>query len=70
MAGEEVLNTILSKGLFVVATGSNDVTNTYFNNPLRLYHYDFDSYTRLMVDSASSFLQVTPICEKKSLNLV
>ncbi|XP_022038171.1 GDSL esterase/lipase EXL3 [Helianthus annuus] len=57
VAGEEVLNTILSKGLFVVATGSNDVTNTYFNNPLRLYHYDFDSYTHLMVDSASSFLQ-------------
>ncbi|KAK1431346.1 hypothetical protein QVD17_07803 [Tagetes erecta] len=57
MAGEDVLNAILSKGLFVVVTGSNDVTNTYFNNPLRLYHYDFDSYTRLLVDSASSFLQ-------------
>ncbi|KAL4557517.1 hypothetical protein LXL04_035698 [Taraxacum kok-saghyz] len=57
MAGEKVVNTILSEGLFVVATGSNDVTNTYFNNPLRRYHFDFDSYTRLMVDSASSFFQ-------------
>ncbi|KAD4583970.1 hypothetical protein E3N88_21571 [Mikania micrantha] len=57
MSGEEVVNTILSKGLFIVATGSNDVTNTYFNNPVRLYHFDFDSYTHLMVDSASSFLQ-------------
>ncbi|KAK9075058.1 hypothetical protein SSX86_003377 [Deinandra increscens subsp. villosa] len=57
MAGEETVNTILSKGLFIVATGSNDVTNTYFNNPLRSYHFDFDSYTRLMVNSASSFLQ-------------
>ncbi|PWA56487.1 GDSL-like Lipase/Acylhydrolase superfamily protein [Artemisia annua] len=56
-AGEEVANTILSKGLFVVATGSNDVTNTYFNNPLRKYHFDFDSYASLMVNSASSFLQ-------------
>ncbi|GKD61818.1 hypothetical protein Tco_1299327, partial [Tanacetum coccineum] len=59
VAGEEVANTILSKGLFVVATGSNDVTNTYFNNPLRKYHFDFDSYASLMVNSASSFLQVT-----------
>ncbi|GJX58757.1 GDSL esterase/lipase EXL3-like protein, partial [Tanacetum coccineum] len=57
VAGEEVANTILSKGLFVVATGSNDVTNTYFNNPLRRYHFDFDSYASLMVNSASSFLQ-------------
>ncbi|XP_042754619.1 GDSL esterase/lipase At3g43550 isoform X2 [Lactuca sativa] len=57
MAGEEAINDILSKGLFVVATGSNDVTNTYFNNPLRRYHFDFESYSRLLVDSASSFLQ-------------
>lgn len=61
MAGEEAINDILSKGLFVVATGSNDVTNTYFNNPLRRYHFDFESYSRLLVDSASSFLQVTTI---------
>ncbi|XP_071728581.1 GDSL esterase/lipase EXL3-like [Rutidosis leptorrhynchoides] len=57
IAGDEVANTILNKGLFIVATGSNDVTNTYFNNPLRKYHYDFDSYTALMINSASSFLQ-------------
>ncbi|CAI9301952.1 unnamed protein product [Lactuca saligna] len=57
MAGEEAVNDILSKGLFVVVTGSNDVTNTYFNNPLRRYHFDFESYSRLLVDSASSFLQ-------------
>ncbi|KAJ9546166.1 hypothetical protein OSB04_025873 [Centaurea solstitialis] len=57
MAGEDAANAILSKGLFVVATGSNDVTNTYFNNPLRRYHFNFDSYTDLMIRSASSFLQ-------------
>ncbi|XP_017246350.1 GDSL esterase/lipase EXL3-like [Daucus carota subsp. sativus] len=55
--GAETTSTILSNSLFVVVAGSNDITNTYFNNPIRRLHYDYSSYTDLLVDSASGFAQ-------------
>lgn len=57
LVGEERTSTILSKGLFVVCFGSNDIANTYFSSPLRQPHYSVPSYTTLMADSATVFLQ-------------
>lgn len=58
IVGEDKTNNILSNGLFGVVTGSNDITNTYFGTPLRKSHYDVPSYTDLMLNYASSFIQV------------
>ncbi|KAJ4714147.1 GDSL esterase/lipase [Melia azedarach] len=55
--GEAATASILSKSIFMVCTGSDDIANTYFSTPFRRTHYDINSYTDLTVSSASSFLQ-------------
>ncbi|KAL4645525.1 hypothetical protein ACB092_02G240600 [Castanea dentata] len=55
--GESRTATMLSKSIFIVCTGSNDIANTYFSTPFRRAHYDIPGYTDLMVRSATSFLQ-------------
>ncbi|KAK0603021.1 hypothetical protein LWI29_000559 [Acer saccharum] len=55
--GEEQTAYILSKSIFLVCSGSDDIVNTYFVTPFRRLHYDINSYTDLMSDAASSFLQ-------------
>ncbi|KAL6995878.1 hypothetical protein U1Q18_006012 [Sarracenia purpurea var. burkii] len=57
VVGEKITTTILANSLFLIVAGSNDVTNTFFNNPLRRLHYDVPSYTDLMLASASNFVQ-------------
>ena len=59
MVGEERTNTILSKSLFFVVQGSNDITSTYFD--IRRGQYDFASYADLLVIWASSFFKVLSI---------
>lgn len=56
--GQERRATILSKSLFMVCLGSNDIANTYYSTPVRSSHYDISAYTDLMVNSASNFFQV------------
>ncbi|KAK7820213.1 gdsl esterase/lipase exl3, partial [Quercus suber] len=55
--GESRTATILSKSIFILCTGSDDIANTYFSTPFRRAHYDIPRYTDLMVRSATSFLQ-------------
>ncbi|KAM1907107.1 hypothetical protein ACFX15_026375 [Malus domestica] len=55
--GKERTTTIVSKSIYIVCTGSNDIANTYLSTPLRRSHYDIPAYTDLMVKSASSFFQ-------------
>lgn len=55
--GQERTATILSKSLFIVCLGSNDIANNYFSIPPRRLHYDISAYTDLMVNSASNFFQ-------------
>ncbi|KAK3224367.1 hypothetical protein Dsin_011392 [Dipteronia sinensis] len=55
--GEEQTANILSKSIFIVCSGSDDIANTYFSTPFRRLHYDINSYTDLMSNAASSFLQ-------------
>ncbi|KAK3007330.1 hypothetical protein RJ639_016746 [Escallonia herrerae] len=57
LVGEDITSTIVSNSLYIVVVGSNDITNTYYNNPLQSLHFDFSSYTDLMLDSASVFAQ-------------
>ncbi|XP_057468673.1 GDSL esterase/lipase EXL3-like [Actinidia eriantha] len=57
VVGEARTRTIVADSIYVVVAGSNDITNTYFNNPIRKLHFDVPSYTDLMVTSASSFVE-------------
>uniref|UniRef100_A0A5B7B773 Putative GDSL esterase/lipase EXL3-like n=1 Tax=Davidia involucrata TaxID=16924 RepID=A0A5B7B773_DAVIN len=57
IVGEEGTQNILANSLFLVVAGSDDIANTYFIIGVRKLQYDIDSYTDLMVSSASSFIQ-------------
>ncbi|KAL5780737.1 hypothetical protein ACOSQ2_011474 [Xanthoceras sorbifolium] len=57
IAGEETTNTILTKGLFGVVSGSNDIANLYYDFHIRELQYNISTYTDLLVGSASTFLQ-------------
>lgn len=59
IAGEDRAATILSDSFYVLVTGSNDITNTYFSTPFRSYKYDISSYTDFMLGYGSGFIQVT-----------
>ncbi|KAF3440165.1 hypothetical protein FNV43_RR18444 [Rhamnella rubrinervis] len=55
--GETKTESIVSKSVYLLCTGSNDITNTYFSTPFRRPHYDVPAYTDLMLQSATTFLQ-------------
>ncbi|KAF5740885.1 GDSL esterase/lipase EXL3-like [Tripterygium wilfordii] len=55
--GEERTNFILSKSIFVVVAGSDDIANTYFALRVRKIQYDVPAYTDLIANSASTFIK-------------
>ncbi|KAJ4702163.1 GDSL esterase/lipase [Melia azedarach] len=56
LVGEDRTNFILSKSIFLVVAGSDDIANTYFILRARKAQYDVPAYTDLMANSASDFL--------------
>ncbi|XP_028774587.1 GDSL esterase/lipase EXL3-like [Neltuma alba] len=56
-AGESRTAIIISKSVYVVCIGSDDIANTYVQTPIRRIQYDIPSYTDLMASQASHFLQ-------------
>lgn len=56
----------MSKSIFLVVAGSDDIANTYFDVGVRKQQYDVPAYTDLMVSSASSFLEVILIVMESS----
>ena len=56
--GKEGAATTVSKSIYIVCTGSDDIAHTYYFTPLRRPRYDISAYTDLMVEPASSFFQV------------
>ncbi|XP_056173375.1 GDSL esterase/lipase At5g42170-like isoform X2 [Syzygium oleosum] len=55
--GKERADSIVADGLYIVSAGSDDIANTYFHTPTRIFDYNVSSYTQLLARSASSFLQ-------------
>ncbi|KAI6671527.1 hypothetical protein NL676_006412 [Syzygium grande] len=55
--GEKKASNIVTKSLYIVVCGSDDIANTYYSTPFRRGEYDMPAYTDLMVNSASSFIQ-------------
>ena len=62
IVGENRTATIISKSIYILCTGSNDITNTYF---VRGGEYDIQAYTDLMASQATNFLQVCSIKRPK-----
>ncbi|XP_004289076.1 PREDICTED: LOW QUALITY PROTEIN: GDSL esterase/lipase At3g14820-like [Fragaria vesca subsp. vesca] len=55
--GNEKTATLLSKSLFIIWMGSNDLAFSYFATPLRSAHYDIPAYTDFLLEFASTFFQ-------------
>ncbi|KAL0701874.1 hypothetical protein Bca4012_057996 [Brassica carinata] len=55
IVGDERKDFILANSLFLLVAGSDDIANTYYVLRARP-HYDVDSYTTLMANSASDFV--------------
>jgi len=49
---------IVSKSVYIICIGSDDIANTYTQSPFRRAEYDIPSYTDLMASEASKFLEV------------
>ena len=58
MVGENTTTTIISKSVYILCTGNNDITNTFFTLPFRRLKYSISTYTDFMVSEAKKFLQV------------
>ncbi|CAN8234526.1 unnamed protein product [Cochlearia groenlandica] len=56
LVGEERKGFILANSLILLVAGSDDIANTYYDLHARP-QYDVDSYTTLMVNSASDFVK-------------
>ncbi|CAL0313258.1 unnamed protein product [Lupinus luteus] len=52
-----IATTIVSKSIYIVCIGSDDIANTYAQTPFRRAQYDIQSYTDFMASEASKFLQ-------------
>lgn len=57
LVGEDKANFIIANSVALVVAGSDDIANTYFDTPFRRGDYDVNSYTDLMSNSPSSFIQ-------------
>ncbi|KAL6226993.1 hypothetical protein ACLB2K_000952 [Fragaria x ananassa] len=55
--GNEKTATLLSKILFIISMGSNDLAFSYFATPLMSAHYDIPAYTDFLLEFASTFFQ-------------
>lgn len=56
VVGEERANSIVTNSLYLLVAGSNDISNTYFILQGRKLQYDISSYTDLMLNFASEFV--------------
>ncbi|KAG0473156.1 hypothetical protein HPP92_015013 [Vanilla planifolia] len=57
IVGEEKAAEITNNAVYLVATGTDDLANTYFTTPFRRLEFDLPSYINFTVKSASSFVQ-------------
>ncbi|CAM8974803.1 unnamed protein product [Rhodiola kirilowii] len=57
LVGENQTNFIISKSLYLVVAGSDDIANTYFISRIRQFQYDVPTYTSFLADQASDFFR-------------
>lgn len=64
--GESRMTMIVSKSVYILCIGSDDIANTYNLTPFRRPYYDIPSYTDLMASHASDFLQVCSVINNQN----
>jgi hypothetical protein len=57
VAGARHAAEIVSRSMYLVITGTDDLANTYFTTPFRR-NYDLESYIEFVVRCASDFIKV------------
>lgn len=67
--GEKRMEMIITKSVYIVCIGSDDIANTYAQSPFRSAEYDIPSYTDLLASYASNFLQVCSIKQTKAYHM-
>uniref|UniRef100_A0A7N0V3V5 GDSL esterase/lipase EXL3 n=1 Tax=Kalanchoe fedtschenkoi TaxID=63787 RepID=A0A7N0V3V5_KALFE len=55
LVGENQTDYIVSKSLYLVVAGSDDIANTYFISRIRQFQYDVPTYTSFLADQASDY---------------
>ncbi|CAJ2646633.1 unnamed protein product [Trifolium pratense] len=55
--GEERMNMTISKSVYIICIGSDDIANTYAQTPYRRFNYDIPSYIDFLASHSSNFLQ-------------
>lgn len=58
LVGEERRNYILANSVCLLVAGNNDFLNTYFGLTSTRLQYTISSYANLLIDSASTVIQV------------
>jgi hypothetical protein len=61
--GENRMRMIISKSVYIICIGSNDIANTYAQTPYRRINFDIPSYTDLLASYSSNFLQVCSVIQ-------
>ncbi|XP_047155212.1 GDSL esterase/lipase EXL1-like [Vigna umbellata] len=57
LVGEKKATTIISKSIYILSSGSNDIANNFFSLPFRKLQYNIATYTDFLVSEATKFLQ-------------
>ncbi|BAT90160.1 hypothetical protein VIGAN_06134700 [Vigna angularis var. angularis] len=57
LVGEKKATTIISKSVYILSSGSNDIANNFFSLPFRKLQYNIATYTDFLVSEATKFLQ-------------
>ena len=58
IVGEEAAAGIVSKSLFLVCAGTDDIANNYYLAPVRPLQYDISAYVNFLVQQACDFMKV------------
>ena len=56
--GEMRMEMLISKSVYIICIGADDIANTYSQTPFRKPQYDIPAYTNLLISYALDFMQV------------
>ena len=66
--GEMRMEMIISKSVYIICIGSDDIANTYSQTLFRKPQYDIPAYTNLLISYALDFIQVFCYTTNKTLS--
>lgn len=67
IAGKSNASSIISGALYLISAGSSDFVQNYYINPLLYKVYTPDQFSDLLIQSYTSFIEVSPILNTQYL---